>query len=120
MEENVLNFIRRTKFYDENGKQDLIYSIGLADYFTDRILKTMIKNAFYGLKCGGKFVIAHKDKDVSFSHIPPEWFCNWVFYQRNEMDLLHIIEGIKLNGVCIETERDKTGDIFFYILTKLK
>jgi len=119
IEDNVLNFIRRTRFYDENGKQDLIYSIGLADYFSDRIIKTMVKNAFHGLKCGGKFIIAHKDKDVSFSHIPPEWFCDWIFYQRNEKDLLNIIEDLKLDGLEIATDRDRTGDIFFYVLTKL-
>lgn len=118
MEENVLNFIRRTEFYDKNGKQDLIYSIGLADYFTDRILKTMTKNAFYGLKKGGKFVIAHKDKDISFSHLPPEWFCDWTFYQRNQEDLLALINGVGLDGVKISTDRDVTGDIFFITLTK--
>ncbi len=119
MEENVLNFIRRKGFYDKVGKQDLIYSIGLADYFTDRILKTMIGNAFYGLKKGGSFVIAHKDKDISFSHLPPEWFCDWTFYQRNEKDVLDLIKSVELEGVKISSVRDKTGDIFFFILTKI-
>ena len=116
--ENILSFIRKTDFFDKKGKQDLIYSIGLADYFSDRILKAMIKSSFKGLKIGGQFIIAHKDKDISFSHIPPEWFCDWTFYQRNEEDLLKIIESLNLKNVHLQKDRDKTGDVFFYILTK--
>ncbi|MFH1837114.1 MAG: class I SAM-dependent methyltransferase, partial [Candidatus Omnitrophota bacterium] len=118
LEENILSFIRKTDFFEKRGKQDLIYSIGLADYFSDRILKTMIKSSFNGLKTGGHFIIAHKDKDLSFSHIPPEWFCDWTFCQRNEQDLLEIIESLKMKNVRVEKDRDKTGDVFFYILTK--
>ncbi len=118
LEKDILKFIRKPDFYRDKGKQDLIYSIGLADYFSDRILKTMIKNAYEGLKQGGHFVIAHKDKDISFSHVPPEWFCDWVFRPRNERDLLRIIESLNLSSVRIRTDRDKTGDVFFYILTR--
>jgi SAM-dependent methyltransferase len=118
VEENVISLLRNTHFYDKIGKQDVIYNIGLADYFPDRVLKSLIKNAFGGLKPGGKFIIAHKDKNVSFSHMPPEWFCDWVFYPRNEEGLLDIINSIGLGNVEITKTRDETGNIFFYILTK--
>lgn len=116
--DNIIKFVRKTKFYEENGQMDIIYSIGLADYFTDRILKAMVTNAFKGLKSGGKFIIAHKDKEISFSHIPPEWFGDWTFFQRNEQDLFSLIESAGQDWSEIKIDRDQTGDIFFYTLVK--
>ena len=116
--DNIISFVRKTKFYEENGQMDIIYSIGLADYFTDRILKAMVTNAYKGLKRGGKFIIAHKDKEISFSHIPPEWFGDWTFFQRNEQDLFSLIESAGQDWSEIKIDRDETGDIFFYTLVK--
>jgi SAM-dependent methyltransferase len=116
--ENILSFIRRTGFFDENGQMDVIYSIGLADYFRDRILRAMMHSAYKGLKPGGRFIIAHKDKEISFSHVPPEWFGDWTFYQRNEQDLYSLINETGLDWSEIKIDRDETGDIFFYTLVK--
>ena len=118
IKENVLNFVKNGKFFEENGKQDLTYSIGLADYLPDRVLKKMIKNLFDGLNKNGAFILAHKDKDISFSHLPPEWFCDWVFVSRNEKDLLNLIEEAGINNYSHSIEREKSGQIFFITITK--
>lgn len=118
IEKNMLHFIRKSDFYEKKGNQDLIYSIGLADYCTDRLLKTMIRNAFSGLRKGGRFIIAHKDKDIHFSHLPPEWFCDWMFVSRNEEDMLALIDDIGLQGAEVSVERDDTGEIFFITLQR--
>ena len=116
--DNILSFIRRTGFFDENGQMDVIYSIGLADYFRDRILRAMMHCAYKGLRPGGRFIIAHKDKEISFSHVPPEWFGDWTFFQRNEQELYSLISETGLDWSEIKIDRDETGDIFFYTLVK--
>jgi len=90
----------------------------LADYLPDRILKNMIKNSFKGLKKNGSFVIAHKDKDITFSHLPPEWFCDWVFVSRNEADMLKVINDAELKNFSYDIKREKSGQIFFMTITK--
>jgi hypothetical protein len=78
----------------------------------------MMHSAYKGLKPGGRFIIAHKDKEISFSHVPPEWFGDWTFYQRNEQDLYSLINETGLDWSEIKIDRDETGDIFFYTLVK--
>ena len=113
-----MQFVRSTEYFNKNGKQDLIYSIGLADYLPDRVLKNMIMNSFHGLNPKGKFIIAHKDKSIEFSHLPPEWFCDWEFYERDEGDLLALINSIKLEGAGIKVERENTQNVFFITISK--
>lgn len=118
IKEDIMQFVKSTEFFNKKGKQDLIYSIGLADYLPDRVLKKMIKNSFDGLNTNGKFIIAHKDKDISFSHLPPEWFCDWEFISRNEKDMLNLIKETILQKFSYDIIREKSGQIFFITVTK--
>ncbi|MBN2452745.1 MAG: class I SAM-dependent methyltransferase [Candidatus Omnitrophica bacterium] len=118
IKEDVMKFVRGTEYFETNGEQDLIYSIGLADYLPDRILKNMIKNSFKGLKKNGNFIIAHKDKEIAFSHLPPEWFCDWVFISRNERDMLKIVNDAGLENFSYDIKREISGQIFFITITK--
>jgi len=74
----------------------------------------MIRNSFQGLKKNGNFIIAHKDKNIVFSHLPPEWFCDWEFYSRDEKDLLNIVNALNLNNADVTIDREKSGNIFFH------
>ena len=118
IKENVMVFVKNDEFFKSAGKQDMIYSIGLADYMPDRILKKMIKNLLKGLNKGGRFIIAHKDKEIIFPHLPPEWFCDWVFFDRNEKDLVKLIKEVGIDNYTLNVEREKSGQIFFITLTK--
>ena len=118
IKEDILNFTKNADFFRDSGRYDLIYSIGLADYLPDRVLKNMIKNSFEGLNPGGKFIIAHKDREIAFSHLPPEWFCDWVFIPRNENEMLDIVRQAGLDKFISKTQRDETKQIFFIALVK--
>lgn len=120
LKEDVMQFVKSTEFFDKNGKQDLVYTIGLADYLPDRVLRKMIKNSFIGLNPGGSFIIAHKDKNVAFSHLPPEWFSDWEFYQRDETDMKNLIDSADIGKFSYHVERENSGQIFFITITKQK
>ena len=120
LKEDVMQFVKSAEFFDKNGKQDLIYSIGLADYLPDRVLKKMIKNSFIGLNPGGSFIIAHKDKNIVFSHLPSEWFTDWVFISRDEIDMKNLIDSADIGKFSYDVEREKSGQIFFITITKQK
>lgn len=118
IKEDIMNFIKDTSFFAKHGSYDLIYSIGLADYLPDRVLRKLIKNSFDNLNPGGRFIIAHKDKELSFSHLPPEWFCDWVFFPRNEADMFKIVADAGLADIRHEVRRDSTDQIFFISIIK--
>lgn len=83
-QENILKFNDNKNHYEKIfGEQDLIYSIGLVDYFTDRILKEMVSFCLDLLKLKGRLILTIKDKDRdTFAPLPPGWFCDWEFVPR--------------------------------------
>lgn len=116
---NVLNLY---KYADKNaqqlGPQDLIYSIGLADYLTDTVLGGVISFSFGLLQTGGQIMIAHKNVKVKES-LASDWFCDWRFLPRNQDDLRQIIadaaRGLNYELKFVEEE---TQHIFFAVITK--
>ncbi len=98
-------------------KQNLIYSIGLADYLSDTTLKRMISFAFSLLNPGGKLIIAHKDRD-KYKPLDPDWFCDWTFVPRNLSGLLKLVNDSGIKDFAIDIDWEDSNKIFFLILTK--
>lgn len=120
LKENILHFFSKPQYYSEKLKNfDIVYSIGLADYFPDRLLKRLIKFAFTITLPGGKFILAHKDID-KYQPVSPDWFCDWTFIPRDEEKLLSLISDTELSNYSIAIEREQSNKIFFVIITKEK
>lgn len=118
LEENILNFLSKPNVYIEKlSRFDLVYSIGLADYFNDGLLKRFIKFSYDITIPNGKFIIAHKDIE-KYKPVSPDWFCDWTFYPRNEEKLHDLIKSSKINNFYLKVEREESSKIFFFILTK--
>jgi len=118
LEHDVSNYIKeQDKYIGILSKQDLVYSIGLADYLPDRIFKKLIYFCFQLLKPKGSIVLAHKDKDA-YKPISTDWWCDWTFYSRNEDKLLHIINECGISNFDLTTEREKSKTIIFITITK--
>ncbi len=116
---DVLNIIKEPKYYKkEFGFQDLIYSIGLADYLPDRVLGRLLNLLFDLLKKNGQLIIAHKDI-ARYKPLPPNWFCDWNFYPRDKTFLLGLIKKyIDFHKITIDIAYEKSGHILFITLTK--
>lgn len=116
LNEDIIDIVRSKK--DEKlNIQHLIYSIGLADYLPDRVLKHFISTAFSLLYSGGEFIIAHKDKD-KFKPLVPDWFTDWVFYPRNVKDLMKLVGDSVAGNYSFNLDWENTNKIFFLIITK--
>jgi len=99
---------------------DMIYSIGIADYLQDRMLKKIFQDSFKKLAVGGTLVVAYKDKD---RHKPVafHWYGDWYFIPRNEQELLTLVyESLPKENITIDIKREPSGIIFFALLTKIK
>lgn len=117
LSEDIVNLIKNEKWRERLSKQHLIYSIGLADYMPDRLLKAFITFTFSLLHPAGRLIIAHKDKD-NYKPIPHDWFVNWVFEPRNVKDLTRLIENSGISNYSLDIDWEDTNNIFFLTITK--
>lgn len=121
IKENILNLGNKPDHYFPifNGK-DLVYSIGLADYLPDRVLRKIIQFSYSILNPGGKLIIAFKDRDKNRNApLPPDWYCDWTFVPRNKCKVLELIEECKLGNPPLELRWEESGVIFFVSLAKV-
>ena len=120
---NILNYIRYPeKNRAELGVFNLVYSVGLADYLPDKLLKNMIKFSFGLLRKDGRLIFAFKieDKDP-FAPLPPKWFCDWEFVPRNLNASKKIISESGIENFELEKEEfEKSGKIVFLTVIKTK
>ncbi len=121
LNEDLLAIIRNDNFSNKyRNSFDFIYSIGLADYLPDRVIKKLVRQCYDWLSAGGEFVIAHKDREKTFSHLSPEWFCDWEFIPRNEAEVIKLLKESGVSEAITEISRDSTKDIFFITIKKNK
>jgi len=82
IQDNVLNFLGSQSYiYDTFGVQNLIYSIGLADYLPDSVLGPLLRTSFNALRDDGELIIAHKNISEFRSFIS-DWGADWNFIPR--------------------------------------
>lgn len=118
MQGNILK-LESLDIGDDNGL-DLIYSIGIADYLQDRMLDKLFRDCYRKLKTGGQFVVAYKDRERN-KPLCFHWYADWNFIPRNEREFICLIQNaMGADNISIEVEWEKSGIIFFAIVTKLK
>ena len=117
LKENILRLIAHKDTTLILNRQNLVYSMGLADYLSEAILKRMIFFAFSLLHEGGKLIITHKNKD-KYKPLDPDWFCDWTFVPRNLSGLLKLVNDSGINDFTIDIDWEDSNKIFFLILTK--
>lgn len=115
VKEDILRFFKRNT--NSLDAQHVIYSIGLADYLPDRVLKSFLASCYEKLAQGGKLFIAHKDYSVYFP-IVQDWFCNWSFYPRLENQLHEIIKSIVKPKTRIDSFRGQNKIMYYFSITK--
>lgn len=100
------------------GPQDLIYSIGLADYIPADGLKDLIAFFYTLLKPGGSLVIAHKDSK-NYHPLTPDWWADWNFYLRDIDDVVNLAKTSGITDYELDVvQEDDTNIIFFLMIQK--
>lgn len=117
LKENVTKLINSEEHAKLFGKQNLIYSTGLADYLPDRVLKGIIVFAFSILYPNGKLIFTHKDKD-KYKPVPLDWVIDWMSEPRNVSDLIRLVENSGISNYSVDIDWEDSNKTFFLILTK--
>lgn len=115
---NVLTMYKFPEKFKILKNQDLVYSIGLADYLPGLVLGEIIKFCFNLLKPKGQLIIAHKNVKVHKSYMS-DWYCNWHFYPRSKKDIEKLIrEYLDKRKFKIKFIEEKTKHLFFVTISK--
>ena len=120
VQKTIYSLLYRTslEFKQMLSAQDLVYSIGLADYLPDIILGKMMEFAFDLLNPHGKIVIAHKNAK-RFRYPASDWFCDWHFIARNKREVLSLVKRyLKGRKFSISLNEDSTKRVFFVTIRK--
>ena len=118
---SVYDYLKKPIKYNELlSGQDVVYSIGLADYIPEDALRKQILFFFDLINPGGQLIIAHKDSK-NYHPLLPDWWADWTFYLRDMDEVINIVKtsGISDYALTVEQE-DDTNIVFFIIITKNK
>ncbi len=119
VKENVFNFFKNKKYQNMFKGQNIIYSIGLADYLPDLYLGRLIKSCSELLESKGQLIIAHKNIK-QYKALAPAWFCDWSFFPRNKRNLIDIGKTyIDQTNYDVKFKEAKSKYIFFMLVNKL-
>ena len=117
----LLGFSKSPEWIDRSGTFDLVYGFGIADYFHDEMLSSVITSAFGLLKVGGEVGIPHKS-DAGFNYQLADWICDWVFVRRTEEQYVelfkHAVSSLRI-PFTFAMDRDRTRAIMFGSATRL-
>lgn len=117
LKKDVLSWLGLSRKKIDLSCQDVVYSIGVADYFLKTTLEYFIKLSFRMLKPKGKLIVplcsAHDLK--LYTHLA--WFCEWHFYKHDGHSIKRFIEkGLGIKNVRLLSEDRQP--IFFVIIEK--
>jgi extracellular factor (EF) 3-hydroxypalmitic acid methyl ester biosynthesis protein len=99
--------------------RDLVYTIGLADYIPDDVLKKLVSFMYGLLRPGGTLVIAHKDSK-NFSPLAADWWCDWTFHLRDEDETVGLVRDSGIADYTLNVIREAETNIIFFIMIEKK
>ena len=102
------------KYHKLLAGQDVVYSIGLADYIPEDALMKQIGFFYDLLKPGGKLIIAHKDSK-NYHPLLPDWWADWTFYLRNIDDVVNLAKSSPIKNYKLNVEQEDNTKIIFFI-----
>ncbi len=96
------------------GRQDIIYSVGLADYIPDKLLIPMLRGWRESLNPEGCIYVAFKDA-LMYDKVEYQWFMDWHFLQRDESQCSELLAQAGYDVDSLDITRDQTGVIINYL-----
>lgn len=119
---DILKMVEDPASFGSLKNQNLIYTIGLADYLPDRVLKKFLHLCYFDLLASdGLLIVAHKDENEDpFAPVPPDWFCDWNFYSRSFKEFKTMVTSIGVAEENISHSWESSHRVFFLQINKPK
>jgi SAM-dependent methyltransferase len=88
--------------------QDLVYSMGLIDYFSDKVVIRFLDHIYDMLRPGGKVILGNFHKCNPTRGLM-ETIMDWKLNHRDENDMHRLFEASKFGSSCSSILRDPEG-----------
>jgi extracellular factor (EF) 3-hydroxypalmitic acid methyl ester biosynthesis protein len=85
-------------------QQDLIYSVGLFDYLTNRRATSLVRRLYEMLAPGGLLIVGNMNETSLSGLWPLEFITDWTLYYRDDPQMLAWMEGLAAARTWTETE----------------
>jgi chemotaxis methyl-accepting protein methylase len=96
--------LRGTGGMDALPPQDLIYSVGLLDYLTDRRASSLVRRLYELVAAGGLLIIGNMNETPLSNLWPMEFITDWSLHYRSEPQMLAWADGLDPANAWTETE----------------
>ena len=98
------DILRWTNGISELQPQDLIYSLGLIDYLTERRATALVHRLYRSLAPGGLMIIGNMNETALSNLWPMEFIADWSLEYRNEAQMMAWVDGLQVKNAWTETE----------------
>ncbi len=96
--------------------QDMIYSVGLLDYLSDRRSRMLVRKLYDALLPGGLLIIGNMNETPLSNLWPMEFIADWTLLYRNDAEMRGWAENLGAAEYWTETER--TGRVRLLFIRK--
>lgn len=110
------DILREGGSLDAVPPQNLIYSLGLFDYLTDKRATGLIRRLYDKLVPGGLLIIGNMNETAFSTLWPMEYTLDWTLAYRNEPQMLAWAQG--LPAVRAWTDTEQTGRVRLLFVRK--
>jgi extracellular factor (EF) 3-hydroxypalmitic acid methyl ester biosynthesis protein len=93
--------------------QDLIYSVGLLDYLTDKRASGLVRRLYETLAPGGLLIIGNMNETPVSCLWPGEFLLDWTLYYRSDAQMLAWAQGLGAAQSWTQTERTEHVRLLF-------
>ena len=101
----------------EKNSYDVIYTLGMVDYFLDNVFSRFIKYCYDLLKPNGKLIIAAYSNRNMTCYTALRWLSEWNFYYR-DVDSVKSLIHETIENPDLEISWEERKQIFFINIKK--
>lgn len=121
VETDLFHFTKADRWRTREHSYDFVYGVGIANYFYEAMLQSVIASALTLVKPGGELLVTHKDRN-SFNFPVADWLCDWVFLKRSAEEFSASFQEVlsaSSGQFAYRLERIPNGEMFFGFAKRL-
>jgi len=96
--------------------QDIIYSLGLVDYFESPMARLFAKSVYEQLAPGGKLIFANMRQCEETMRWSLEFIVDWSLVYRTRQEVIALVS--ELGAESVTVQKDVTGQMYLVTVTK--
>ncbi|MEL6364274.1 MAG: PilZ domain-containing protein [Pseudomonadota bacterium] len=113
---SFMDVLRKRTMFFQLPLQNLVYSVGVFDYLSEKLSRSLVRRLAKLLKPGGRLVVANLNASEHGMMWQTAALLDWELYYRDSAEMLAMADG--LDDIEPSVETDALGMVEFLILRK--